>query len=167
MWELDNKESWEPKNWCFWTVVLEKTLESPKEIKIVNPQGNQIWILIERIDSEAEAPVLLQPDAKNWLIRKDPDAGKDWGQEEKGTTEDEMVGWHHQLDGQEFDQSMVSQRVGHDWASELHTWSTERKMKKEIKKKKGRKKERKRNWGRGKVLFTAGCWRLDYKGLME
>ena len=92
MWELDYKESWVPKNWCFWTVVLEKTLESPldrKEIKQVNLKGNQLWIFIGRTD--AEAPILWSPDAKSWFIGKDPDAGKDWGQEEKGTTEDEMV----------------------------------------------------------------------------
>ena len=104
MWELDYKESWAQKNWCFWTVVLEKTLESPldcKEIKLINPKGNQSWIFIERTDAEAEAPILWSPDEKNWLIGKDPDAGKDWGQGEKGMTEDEMVGWHHQFDGHE------------------------------------------------------------------
>ena len=98
MWELDYKESWELKNWCFWTVVLEKTLESPldcKEIQRVHPKGDQSWILILRTDTEAEAPILWPPDVKNWLIRKDPDAGKDWRQEEKGMIEDEMVGWHH------------------------------------------------------------------------
>ena len=91
-WELDHKESWAPKNWCFWTVVLEKTLESPlnsKEIQPVHPKGNQPWIFIGRTDAEAEAPVLWPPDAKNWLIGKDPDAGKDWRQEVKGTTD----GW--------------------------------------------------------------------------
>ena len=96
--ELDHKESWVLKNWCFWTVVLEKTLESPldcKEIQPVNPKGNQSWIIIGGTDAEAEAPILWPPDAKNWLIGNDPDAGKDWRQEEKGTTEDEMVGWHH------------------------------------------------------------------------
>ena len=108
MWGLDHKESWAPKNWCFWTVVLEKTLEGPldcKEIQPVNPKGNQSWIFIERTDAEAEAPILWPPDANNWVIRKDPDAGKDWRQEEKGTTEDEMVGWHHQLDGHELEQA--------------------------------------------------------------
>ena len=107
MWELDYKESWAQKNWCFWTVVLEKTLESPvgwKEIKPVNPKGKQYWISIERTDAEAEAPILWPPDAKNWLIGKDSDAGKDWRQEEKGTTEDNMVGWDHQLNGHEFEQ---------------------------------------------------------------
>ena len=100
--ELDHKESWAPRNWCFWTVVLEKTLESPldcKEIQPVNLKGNQSWILIGRTDAKAEAPILWPPDVKNWLLRKDPDAWKDWRQEENGTTEDEMVGWHHRLNG--------------------------------------------------------------------
>ena len=100
----DYKESWAPKNWWFWTVVLEKTLESPldcKEIQPVHPNGNQSWIFIGRTDAEAETPILWPPDAKNWLIWKDPDAGKDWRQE-KGTTEDEMVGRHHQLKGHKF-----------------------------------------------------------------
>ena len=104
MWELDCEESWAPNNWCFWTVVLEKTLESPldcKESQPVHPKGSQSWIFIGRTDAEAEAPILWPPDVKNWLIRKDPDAGRDWGQEEKGTTEDEMAGWHHWLDGHE------------------------------------------------------------------
>ena len=98
-----------PKNWCFWTVVLEKTLESPldcKEIQPVNPKGNQSWIVIGSTDDKAEAPVLWPADAKNWLIGKDPDAGKDWRQEQKGMTEDEMVGWHHWLDGHEFEQAL-------------------------------------------------------------
>ena len=105
MWELDYKESWALKNWCFWIVVLEKTLESPldyKEIQPVNPKGNQFWIFIGRTDAEAETSMLWPPDAKNWLIWKDPDAGKDWGWE-KGMTEDEMVGWHHRLNGHEFE----------------------------------------------------------------
>ena len=96
------------KNWCFWAVVLEKTLESLldcEEIKPVNPKGNQSWIFIGRTDAEAEATILWPPDAKNWLTGKDPDAGKDWKEEEKGMTEDEMVGWHHQLDGHEFEQA--------------------------------------------------------------
>ena len=96
------------KNSCFWTVVLEKTLESPldcKEIQPVHAKGNQCWIITGRTDAEAETPILWPPDSKNWLIGKDPDAGKDWGQEEKGTTEDEMVGWHHQLKGHEFEQA--------------------------------------------------------------
>ena len=108
MWELDYKESWVPKNWCFWTVVLEKTLESPldcKEIKIVNLKGNQLWILIGRTEAKAETPILWPPDQKNWLTGKDPDAGKDWRREEKETTEDEMVGQHYQLDGHEFEQA--------------------------------------------------------------
>ena len=102
MWELDYKEGWLLKNWCFWTVVLEKILESLldlKEIKPVNPKGNQSWIFIGRTDAEAETLILWPPDGKNRLIRKDPDAGKDWRLEEKGTTEDKMVGWHHQLNG--------------------------------------------------------------------
>ena len=106
MWELDYKESWVLKNWCFWIVVLEKTLESPLDCKIkpVNPKGNQSWIFIGRTD--AEAPLgLWPPDAKNWLIRKDPDAGKDWREEEKGATKDEMVGWHDRLGGCEFEQA--------------------------------------------------------------
>ena len=137
MWELGYKESWTPKNWCFWTVVLEKILKSPldcKEIQPVYPKGDQSWIFIGRTDVEGATPIFWPPDAKNWLIGKDPDAGKDWRSEEKGTTEDEMVGWHHQLDGHEFWvssegwwwtgkpgllQSMGSQRVGHDWATEL------------------------------------------------
>ena len=105
MWALDYKESWVPKNWCFWTVVLVKTLESPldcKEIQPVHPKGNQSWIFIGKTD-EAEAPILWPPDAKNWLIGKDPDAGKGWRQEEKGMTEDEMVGWHHQHNRHEFE----------------------------------------------------------------
>ena len=108
MWELDYKESWAPKNWCFWIVVLEKTLESSldcKEIKPVHPKGNQSWILIGRTDAKADTPILRPLDAKSWLIWKDPDAGKDWKQE-KGTTEDEMVGWHHQLNGYEFEQAL-------------------------------------------------------------
>ena len=107
MWELDYKESWASKNWCSLTLVLETTLESPmdcKEIKPDNPKGNQPWIFIGRTDAEVEAPTLWPPDTKNWLTRKDPDAGKDWGQEEKGTTEDEMVGWHHWLNGHESEQ---------------------------------------------------------------
>ena len=105
MWELDCKESWAPKNWRFWTVVLEKTLESPldcKEIQPVHPKGDLSWVFIGRTDVVAETPILCQPDAKSWLIWKDPDARKDWGQEEKGMTEDEMVGWHHWLNGHEF-----------------------------------------------------------------
>ena len=101
MWELDNKESWAPMNWCFWTVVLEKTLESPldcKEIQPVHPKGNQSWLFIGRTDAEAETPILWPPDGKCWIIGKDPDAGKDRGQEEKEMTEDEMIGWHHEFE---------------------------------------------------------------------
>ena len=98
--ELDYEESWVPKNWCFWTVVLEKTLESPldcNEIQPVHPKGDQSWVFIGRTDVEADTPIFWSPDAKSWLIWKDPDARKDWGQEEKGTTEDKRVGWHHRL----------------------------------------------------------------------
>ena len=104
MWELDCEESWAPKNWCFWTVVLEKTLESPldcKEVQPVHSEGDQPWDFFGRNDAEAETPVLWPPYVKSWLIGKDSDAGKDWGQEEKGMTEDEMAGWHHWLDGRE------------------------------------------------------------------
>ena len=104
IWELDYKESWAPKNWCFWTAVLEKTLESPldcKEIKPANPKGNQSWIFTGRTDAEAEAPIVWPPNMKSQLIGKDPDVGKDWS--EKGMTEDEIVGWHHWLDGHEFE----------------------------------------------------------------
>ena len=107
MWELDYKESWAPKNWCFWTVVLEKT-ESPldcKEIQQVHPKGDQSWVFIGRTDVESESPILWPPDVQNWLIGKDLDAGKDWRQKEKGKTEDETVGWHHWLDGHEFEQA--------------------------------------------------------------
>ena len=137
MWELDHKESWALKNWCFWTVVLENTLENPLDcmkIKSVNPKGNQLWIFIGRTYVEAEIPILWPPDVKSWLIWKDPDAGKDWKWEEKGTTEDEMVGWHHWLYGHEFEQALGvgdrrgslaccspwgQKRVRHDWATEL------------------------------------------------
>ena len=108
MWNLDSKESWAPKNWCFWNAVLEKTLESPldcKEIQPVNLKGNQHWIFIGRTDAEAATPILWPPDAESRLIGKDPDAGKDWKQQEKGTTEDEMVGWHHRLDEHECEQA--------------------------------------------------------------
>ena len=136
MWELDYKESWAPKNWCFWTVVLEKTLESPldsKEIQPVHPKGDQSWVFVEKTAVEAETPIIWPPDAKSWLIGKDPDAGKGCGQE-KGTTEAEMVGWNHRLDGHGFGwtlgvgdgqgglaccSSWGSQRVRHDWMTEL------------------------------------------------
>ena len=137
MWELDCEESWAPKNRCFWTVVLEKTLESLldcKEIQSVHPEGDQPWDFFGRNDAEAATPILWPPHAKSWLMGKDPDAGRDWGQEEKGTTEDEMAGWHHRLDGRVWMNSgswwwigrigmlwfMGSQRVRHDWATELN-----------------------------------------------
>ena len=106
LWELDCEESWVLKNWRFWTVVLEKTLESPldcKEIQPVHLKGDQPWVFIGSTDAKAETLILWPPHAKSWLIGKDSEAGKDWGQEEKGTTEDEMPGWHHWLDGHEFE----------------------------------------------------------------
>ena len=123
MWELVYKESWVSKNWCFWTVVLEKTLESPldcKEIQPVHPKGDKSWVFIGRIDVEAETPILWPPDVKKWLIWKDPDAGKDWWQEEKGTTEDETVRRHHQLNGHGLDglQELVTDREA--WRAVVH-----------------------------------------------
>ena len=136
MWDLDYKESWALKNWCFWTVVLEKTLESPldcKEIQPVNPKGNQSWVFVGRTHTEAEAPILWPPNVKSQIIRKDPDAGKDWSQDKKRMTEDEMVGWPSpsqqtwvwassrkwwRTGKPGVLQSMVSQRVGHDWETE-------------------------------------------------
>ena len=123
MWELDYKESWVLKNWCFLIVVLEKTLEIPldcKDIQPVHPKGNQSWIFIGRTDAEAEIPILWPPDVKNWLIGKGPDAGKDWGQKEKGMTEDEMVGWHHWLYGHELSnlQELVMDREA--WHVAVH-----------------------------------------------
>ena len=108
IWELDHKESWVSNNWCFWTVMLEKTHESPlncKEIQPVHPKGDKSWIFFGKTDAEAETLILWPPDAKNWLIWKDPETGNDWRQGEKGKREDEMVGWHHQLDGHEFEQA--------------------------------------------------------------
>ena len=138
MWELDCEEGWAPKSWCFWTVVLEKTLESPldyKEIQPVHSEGDQPWDFFGRNDAKAETPVLWPPHAKRWLIGKDSDAGRDWGQEEKGMTEDEMAGWHHWLDGCESQWTLGvgdrqggvlrftgSQRVGYDWVTDL-IWS--------------------------------------------
>ena len=137
MWELDYKESWVLKNWCFWIVVLEKILESSldyKETQPVCPKGNQSRIFIGRTDAKAETPILWPPDMRNWLIGKDPDAGQDWRQEEKGMTEDEMFGWHHRLNGHEWVNSrswwwtgrlgrlqfMGSQRAGCNWTTELN-----------------------------------------------
>ena len=108
MWELDHKEGWALKNWWFWTMVSEITLESPsdcKEIKPVNPKGNQPWIFVDRLMLKLKSPLLWPPDTKSLLIERDPDAGKDWRQEEIGTTEDEMIGWHYQLNGHEFEQT--------------------------------------------------------------
>ena len=109
MWELHCEESWVLKNWCFWTVVLEKTLESPldcKEVQPVHPKGDQSWVFIGRTNAKAETPIFCPPHVKSWLIGKGPNAGRDWGQEEKGTTEDEIVGWHHWLNGHEFGWTM-------------------------------------------------------------
>ena len=134
MWELDREESWVPKNWCFWTMVLEKPLENPldcKEIQLVHSEGDQPWVFFGRNDAKAEIPVLWPPHAKSWLIIKDSDAGRDWGQEKKGTTEDEMAGWHWWLDGRESEWTpgvgdgrrpgvlrfMGLQRVGHNWVT--------------------------------------------------
>ena len=105
MWELDYKESWAPKNWCFWTVVLEKTPQSPldcKEIQPVHPEGGQSWVFIGSTDAEAETPILWPPAEKSWLNLKDPDSGKDWVQKEKKSSDDEVARWHHQLNGHEF-----------------------------------------------------------------
>ena len=104
--DIQKSQNESGNNWCFWTVVLEKTLESPldcKEIQPVHPKGDQSWVFIGRTDAKAETPILWPPHVKSWLTGKDPDAGRDWGQEEKGTTEDEMAGWHHQLDGHDFE----------------------------------------------------------------
>ena len=137
MWELDHKESWAPKNWCFWTVLLGKILESPldcKEIQPVHPKGDQSWVFIGKTDAEAEAPIPWPPDVKNWLLGRDPDAWKNLRQEEKGATEDKMVGWHHRLYGHEFEQALWvgdvqgnlacyspwDRRVRPDWVTELN-----------------------------------------------
>ena len=150
MWELDCEESWASKHWWFWTVVLEKTLESPvdcKEIQLVHSEGDQSWVFFGRNDAKAEIPILWPPHAKSWLIGKDSDAGRDWGQEEKGMPDDELAGWHYQLNGHEFWvnsgswwwtgrpgvlQLMGSQRVRHDWVIELnwnplHRWKNKNK----------------------------------------
>ena len=122
MWELDCEEGWAPKNWCFWTVVLEKTLESPldcKEIQPVHPKGNQSWILIGRTVAGAEALILWPPDVKSRLIRKDPDGGKDWGQRRRGW-EDEMVGWYHWLTGCEFEQTAGDSKAQGTWCATVH-----------------------------------------------
>ena len=143
MWELDCEESWALKNWCFWTVLLRKTLESPldcKEIQPVHPKGgDQSWVFIGRTDIEAESPILWPPHEKSWLIGKDPDAGRDWREKEKGTTEDEMAGWHHWLHLHESEWTLGvgdgqgglacchswGRRVRHDWMPELN-WTPPR-----------------------------------------
>ena len=142
LWEWDHEGGWAPENWCFWTVVLKKTVESPldcKKIQPVHPKGDQSWVFIGRTDVEAETPILWPPHEKSWLIGKDPNAGKDWGQEEKGTTEDEMAGWHHQtqwtwvwVDSRSWWWTgrpdvlrfMGSQRVGHNWTDWLTIFLT-------------------------------------------
>ena len=130
MWELDYKESWAQMKWCFWAVVLEKTLESPLDCKKIKPV-NQSWTFIWRADVEAEGPMLWRSDVKNWLIGKEPDAGKDWRQEEKGTTEDEMVGWHHRFYGHEFEQALgVGDGQGRlvccsPWGPKCWTWPSD------------------------------------------
>ena len=132
MWELDCEESWVPKNWCFWTVVLEKTLESPlncKEINPVHPKGDLSWMFIGRTEAKAETPILWPLHAKSWLIGKDPDAGRDWGQEEKGTKEDEMVGWHHDMSLSELQRFVMDREA---WRAAIHgvtksrTWLRDR-----------------------------------------
>ena len=123
MWELDHKGGWALKNWCFWTVVLEKTLESPldcKEFQLVHPKGYQSWIFIGQTDVEAETPVLWPPDAKSWLIWKDTDAGKDWRQEKKGMTENEIVGWHHLPNGHAFEQAVGLVMDREAWHAAVH-----------------------------------------------
>ena len=123
MQELDYKESWAPKNWCLWTVVLEKTLESPldcKEIQPVHPKGDQSWIFIRRTDAEAETPIFWPPDVKKWLIWKDSDAGEDWTWVEKGTTEGEMVGWHHRLNAHEFEYTLGVVMDREAWQAVVH-----------------------------------------------
>ena len=123
VWELDYKESWALKNWCFWTAVLEKTLESPldcKEIQPVHSKGNQFWVFIGRTDVEAETPILWPPDGKSWLIGKDPDAGKDWRQEEKGTTDGKMVAWHHRLNGHELSKLRELMMDRNAWHAVVH-----------------------------------------------
>ena len=122
-WRSWKCRSWVPKKWCFWTVVLEKTPESPldyKEIQSVHPKGDQSWVFIGRTDTEAETPILWLPDVKNRLIGKDPDAGKHWRQEEKGMTEDEMVGWHHWCDGHEFEQAPGVGMDREAWHAAVH-----------------------------------------------
>ena len=123
MWQLDHKEGWAPKNWCFWIVLLEDTLEIPldiKDIKPVNPKGNQPWIFIRKTDAEAEASVLCPPDAKSLIIGKARDAGKDWGQEAKEMTEDEMVGWYHRLNGPESEQTPGDSKDRDAWCAAVH-----------------------------------------------
>ena len=123
MWDLDHKESWTLKNWCFWIVVLEKTLKNPsncKEIKPVNPKGNQSGIFIGRTDAEAETLIVWPPDVKNWLLGKNPNAGKDWRREEKETIENEMISWHHRLDGHKVSKPQELVMHGEAWRAVVH-----------------------------------------------
>ena len=123
MWELDCEESWAPKNWCFWTVVLEKTLESPLDCKVIQPvhsEGDQPWDFFGRNDAKAETPVLCPPHVQSWLIGKDSDARRDWGQEEKGTTEDEIAGWHHWLDGRDLSELRELVMGREAWHAAIH-----------------------------------------------
>ena len=152
VWELDHKESWVPKNWCFWTVVLEKALESPldcKEIQPVNPKGNQSWIFTGRTDAEAETPTLWPFDVKNWLI----DAGKDWGLEKKGMTEDEMVGWHHWFNGYEFEQTPGVGDDRDDWCAVVLGVSKSR--------------TRLSDWTELKNWFTVGDFSSRYSWILQ
>ena len=120
MWELDQKEYWVLKNWCFWTVLLEKTLEGSLDSKEIHPKGSQSWIFTGRTDAKAEGAILWPPDAKSWLTVRDPDAGKDWGQEGKGTTEDEMPGWHYWLNVHEFEQTQEMVMNREAWSAAVH-----------------------------------------------
>ena len=144
-WELDHKEGWVLKNWCFWVVVLVKTLESPldcKEIQPIHHKGNESWIVTGRTDAETEAPILWPPDTKSWLIGKDPDAEQDWRQEEKGKTEDEMAGWHHRLSAHQFwaifgiwwrtGKPGVLQSMGSQSWTRLSDWTNQYKGKKDL-----------------------------------
>ena len=152
MWELDCKESWAPKNWCFWTVVLEKTLESPldcKEIQPVHSEGDQPWDFFGRNGAKAETPILWLLHAKSWLLGKDSDAGRDWGQEEMGTTEDEMAEWHHQLDGHEFGWTLAVVMDREAWCAAVHGVTKSRTR---------LSKWTEQNWTDGKVVPAS--WRI-------
>ena len=154
MWELEYKESWAPKNWCFWTMMLEETLERPldcKEIQPVHPKGNQSWIFIGRTDAEAETAILWQPDVKNWLIWKDTDPGKDWRWEEKGPTEDEMAGWHHWPMDMSLSKSGSWWRTGKPGLLQSVKWQSD--MTEQL------------NWTELKIWFTIQIGKYVTKGL--